>query len=154
MAELWYYYEGGTKVGPLSPDQLLAAAGAGKFSSGDRVWSSSMEESVLAAEVPELAGALEAGTAQAPADEPDATAAVAGGGRAGRFQERVKQAITGDDRQTTSSRKKRSEVAQVPSTVLTVEYVDGSEGMDAALKAIEQRLARLEQLIKFTQSFS
>jgi len=39
-------------------------------------------------------------------------------------------------------------VAQVPATVLTVEYVDGSEGMDASLKAIEQRIARIEQMVR------
>jgi len=36
-------------------------------------------------------------------------------------------------------------VAQVPSTVLTVEYVDDSEGMDAALKDMSERLRKLEE---------
>jgi len=38
-------------------------------------------------------------------------------------------------------------VAHVPSTVLTVEYVDEGESMDSSLKAIEQRVAKLEQLL-------
>lgn len=41
---------------------------------------------------------------------------------------------------------KRSQLAQVPSTVLTVEYVDGGEGMDAALKALDERLKNLESM--------
>jgi hypothetical protein len=43
-------------------------------------------------------------------------------------------------------KRKRSNVAHVPSTVLTVEYVDEGEGMDAALRSLEQRLSRLEHL--------
>ena len=45
-----------------------------------------------------------------------------------------------------SKETKRSDVAQVPSTVLTVEYVDGSEGIDAALQAFDERLAKLKDL--------
>ena len=149
MAELWYYYRQGQKTGPLSPEQLLDAAGAGKFGPGDRVWSSGMEEPMLASEVPELAGVLKARAAQAQAERPAATAATRRAGQGGRFQDRITQAL--DDRQAASSRKKRSDVAQVPSSVLTVEYVDGSEGMDAALKTIEQRLASLEQLAREMQ---
>lgn len=36
-------------------------------------------------------------------------------------------------------------VAHIPATVLTVEYVDDSEGMDAALKSMNERLRKLEQ---------
>jgi hypothetical protein len=36
-------------------------------------------------------------------------------------------------------------VAQVPSTLLTVEYVDDSEGMDAALKDFGERLRRIQE---------
>jgi hypothetical protein len=35
-------------------------------------------------------------------------------------------------------------VAQIPSTLLTVEYVDDSEGMDAALKEMSERLHKVE----------
>lgn len=47
-----------------------------------------------------------------------------------------------------SSRKqdKKPGVAQVPSTVLTVEYVDGTEGMESALRAMEERLRKLDEL--------
>ena len=47
--------------------------------------------------------------------------------------------------------KGRSDVAQVPSTVLTVEYVDGSEGMEAAVRALDERLGRLEKLLRSMQ---
>jgi uncharacterized coiled-coil protein SlyX len=36
-------------------------------------------------------------------------------------------------------------VAQVPATLLTVEYVDDSEGMDAAIKEMSDRLRKLEE---------
>jgi len=39
-------------------------------------------------------------------------------------------------------------VARVPATVLTVEYVDDSEGMDAELKAMNERLRKLEQQLE------
>ena len=41
---------------------------------------------------------------------------------------------------------KRSGMAQVPSTVLTVEYVDGSDGIDADLRALDERVAKLGNL--------
>ena len=41
---------------------------------------------------------------------------------------------------------KRSDLAQLPSTVLTVEYVDGSDGIDAALLALHERLGKLGAL--------
>jgi len=37
--------------------------------------------------------------------------------------------------------------AHIPSTVMTVEYIDDSEGMDAALKALEGRIGKLEQVL-------
>ncbi len=46
---------------------------------------------------------------------------------------------------------RRGEVAQVPSTVLTVEYVDGSEGMEAAVRALDERLAQLEKVLHSIQ---
>ncbi len=42
-------------------------------------------------------------------------------------------------------------IAHIPATVLTVEYVDDSEGMDAALKAINTQLQQLEQKITTMQ---
>ena len=36
--------------------------------------------------------------------------------------------------------KKGTSAAHVPATLLTVEYVDASEGMESALQALEQRL--------------
>lgn len=36
-------------------------------------------------------------------------------------------------------------VAQIPSTVLTVEYVDDSEGMDSAIREMADRLRKLEE---------
>lgn len=41
----------------------------------------------------------------------------------------------------------RSGTAHIPSTVMTVEYIDDSEGMNAALGALDKRVARLEQLV-------
>jgi hypothetical protein len=38
-------------------------------------------------------------------------------------------------------------VAHIPATVLTVEYVDDSEGMDAALRSMDERLARVGQQV-------
>ncbi len=37
-------------------------------------------------------------------------------------------------------------VAHIPSTVLTVEYLDESEGMDAALREMQERLRRVEEI--------
>ncbi|MCK4299062.1 MAG: hypothetical protein KAX80_06000 [Planctomycetes bacterium] len=42
-------------------------------------------------------------------------------------------------------------IAHIPATVLTVEYVDDSEGMDAALKAMNTHLRQLEQKITAMQ---
>ncbi|MFO8006488.1 MAG: hypothetical protein R6V05_02000 [Candidatus Brocadiia bacterium] len=41
--------------------------------------------------------------------------------------------------------------AHVPATVLTVEYLDDSEGMDAALREMEERLRRMEETISTMQ---
>jgi len=38
-------------------------------------------------------------------------------------------------------------VAHIPATVLTVEYIDESEGMDAAINGMSQRLAKIEEQI-------
>jgi hypothetical protein len=38
-------------------------------------------------------------------------------------------------------------VAHIPSTVLTVEYLDESEGMDAALREMQERLRRVEEIV-------
>jgi hypothetical protein len=42
-------------------------------------------------------------------------------------------------------------VAQIPSTFLTVEYVDDSEGMDAALRDMSERLQKMEQQVTTMQ---
>ncbi|KPK60216.1 MAG: hypothetical protein AMK73_08255 [Planctomycetes bacterium SM23_32] len=42
-------------------------------------------------------------------------------------------------------------VAQIPSTFLTVEYVDDSEGMDAALRDMSERLRKMEQQVTTMQ---
>ena len=41
--------------------------------------------------------------------------------------------------------------AHIPSTVMTVEYIDDSEGMDAALRALEERMGKLETLLSSLQ---
>ncbi len=41
--------------------------------------------------------------------------------------------------------------AHVPATVLTVEYLDDSEGMDAALRTMEERLRRMEDTVSTMQ---
>lgn len=38
-------------------------------------------------------------------------------------------------------------VAHIPATVLTVEYVDDSEGMEAAIREIDERLSKLDERI-------
>ncbi len=38
-------------------------------------------------------------------------------------------------------------IAQVPATVLTVEYVDDGEGMDAALREMNERIGRMEEQV-------
>lgn len=47
--------------------------------------------------------------------------------------------------------RRRSDVAQVPATVLTVEYVDGSEGMESALRTLDERMGRVEKLLRSMQ---
>ena len=42
-------------------------------------------------------------------------------------------------------------IAHVPATVLTVEYVDDNDAMDTALKALEQRMQKLEARINDLQ---
>jgi len=41
----------------------------------------------------------------------------------------------------------RQGIAHIPATVLTVEYVDDSEGMDSALQAVNDHLRKLEQQV-------
>lgn len=53
-----------------------------------------------------------------------------------------------------ADRDKEAKVAQIPSTVLTVEYVDDSEGMDAALKEIQQSLKELEETTEQVQQYA
>jgi len=67
------------------------------------------------------------------------------GGRSPGF---LKQILRHDGSSAETSRKqeKGGNVAHVPSTVLTVEYVDGSEGMEATLRALDERLKKLEKL--------
>ena len=38
-------------------------------------------------------------------------------------------------------------VAHIPSTVLTVEYLDESEGMDSALREMQERMRRVEEMV-------
>jgi len=42
-------------------------------------------------------------------------------------------------------------VAHIPSTVLTVEYLDESEGMDSALREMQERLRRVEETVNNMQ---
>ncbi len=41
----------------------------------------------------------------------------------------------------------RETSAQIPSTVLTVEYIDESEGMDASLREMQRRVQRMEEML-------
>jgi hypothetical protein len=45
----------------------------------------------------------------------------------------------------------RQGVAHIPTTVLTVEYVDDSEGMDAALRTMSERLQKVEEQVNTMQ---
>ena len=45
------------------------------------------------------------------------------------------------------ARSSREGVARIPATVLTVEYVDDSEGMDAALRNMNERLRTVEERV-------
>jgi len=79
----------------------------------------------------------------------------AGGASTTRLTESLKRAFKKDaTKQQSSAGQRGSGVAQVPSTVLTVEYVDGSEGMSAALNRLEERLTRLEALTRQLQEAS
>jgi len=46
---------------------------------------------------------------------------------------------------------KKKGKAYIPSTLMTVEYIDDSEGMDAALSSLEERVAKLEGLLSSLQ---
>jgi len=75
------------------------------------------------------------------------------GGRSPAF---IKGILKQDEPSDESRRKeaKRSDLAQVPSTVLTVEYVDGSDGMDASLRALDERIRKLGNLAGHLQQTS
>jgi hypothetical protein len=81
------------------------------------------------------------------------TAAEQEGGRSPAF---IKGILKQDEPGGESPRKegKRSGLAQVPSTVLTVEYVDGSDGMDASLRALDGRITKLGNLAGHLQQTS
>ena len=73
------------------------------------------------------------------------TGAQTGARRSGGFVQKIFAQNGGD---AGGPRKKgRGAVAQVPSTVLTVEYVDGSEGIEATIRALNDRLVRIEKLL-------
>ncbi len=61
----------------------------------------------------------------------------------------VKKLFTKKNDEAAPNRKEG--IAQIPSTMLTVEYVDDSEGMDAALKDIAERLGQVEQHLSSVQ---
>jgi hypothetical protein len=73
-------------------------------------------------------------------DEPRADA----GSSTGRF---VKKLFNKKEGETVEGQPVKPErgIAQIPSTVLTVEYIDDSEGMDAALTELSERLRRVEE---------
>jgi hypothetical protein len=74
------------------------------------------------------------------ADEPKTD----GGATTGRF---VKKLFNKREGETVEGQPVKPErgIAQIPSTVLTVEYIDDSEGMDAALSELSDRLRRVEE---------
>ena len=47
---------------------------------------------------------------------------------------------------------KEKGVAHIPSTILTVEYIDKGESMDAALKSLQERLGRFEEQLGSLQT--
>jgi len=57
VEEMWYYIRDGDRVGPLSFEQIIAAAQEGKLSAGDRVWSNRLDGWRDAGSIPELARA-------------------------------------------------------------------------------------------------
>jgi hypothetical protein len=67
-----------------------------------------------------------------------------GGATTGRF---VKKLFNKGEGETVEGQPVKPErgIAQIPSTVLTVEYIDDSEGMDAALSELSDRLRRVEE---------
>lgn len=67
-----------------------------------------------------------------------------GGSTTGRF---VKKLFNKSEGETVEGQPVKPErgIAQIPSTVLTVEYIDDSEGMDAALTELSDRLRRVEE---------
>ncbi len=52
----------------------------------------------------------------------------------------------GDTEDSRGQRVPSEGVAHIPSTVLTVEYLDESEGMDAALRDVQERMRRVEEI--------
>jgi hypothetical protein len=158
----WYYFKGGKREGPLSLEELQVAARQKRLEAKDRVWSPEINQWTEAGAIPALVSVIgpaqetavqpPAGATSPSGSAPAATAApqsVSGTKVGGlTFMGSLSRTLLLDKKGAADApNHKRSDVAHVPSTVLTVEYVDGSEGMDASLKVIEQRLARLEKLI-------
>jgi hypothetical protein len=56
----------------------------------------------------------------------------------------AKKGEAGDADQEPKNKPPQQGVAHIPSTVLTVEYLDSSDGMDAALKDIGERVQKME----------
>lgn len=75
----------------------------------------------------------------------------AGGSSTGSFMKKIFARKAEADGQGQSNPRPEQGIAQIPATVLTVEYVDDSEGMDAALKDMSERLQKMEEQANLMQ---
>lgn len=69
----------------------------------------------------------------------------------GRFVKKIFAKKNGEAAGNPAALRSGQGMAQVPATVLTVEYVDDSEGMDAAVKEMGENLRRLAELLGAVQ---
>ena len=158
-SEVWYYYRDGKREGPMPLEDLQKLVQSGKVGPADKVWSSVGRKWVEASSVESLtrqSGSTPPPQARGGGDEKlqarEERAAESGGAPTDRPGSTTlagalsRTLVAGKGDAASAPKRKRSDVAHVPATVLTVEYVDESEGMSSGLKALEQRMAKLEKL--------
>ena len=142
--EHWYVVINDREVGPITLAELRTAVREGKVKPQDKVRTEEQDAWVEASQVKELAEPMAELTARLSERQKKKTLRPKPSPPA--LTEALKQIGLAKDDKGSDAKRKGSDVAHIPSTILTVEYVDSSEGMEASLKALDQRLTKLEDL--------
>jgi hypothetical protein len=168
----WYVRAGKQKYGPYTADRVREMVEKNQLRARSLIWNAELDDWVELRSI-EPFSAIWAGedAEKAPKKEEQETGPPPGGEgepipeeEKTRMQEGTKperrgitQNIKGlfsSGKNKRSKGKDESRKAQIPSTVLTVEYVDDAEGMEAALGEIAQALETLQKTTKQVQGFT